>query len=248
MVLSSCLENLKPHSASGPDGIPTMLLKHTAEEIAPAVTMLFQASLDQGQVPTQWKKKHIVPLFKKGSRHDVANYRPISLTSVLCKFCEHIIHCAVIQHLDVNKILSDAQHGFRKFRSCETQLICMLDDLSKGLDDKAQIDVVLLDYAKAFDKVSHRHLLKKVQHYGVAGKTLEWIADFLYSRTQSVLVDGQQSNKTYVTSGVQQGSVLGPLLFLIYINDLPNCLTSTTTRLFADDSVYRHISSPADSA
>ena len=243
------LRNLKPHSASGPDGIPTMLLKHTAEEIAPAVTMLFQASLDQGQVPTEWKKAHIVPLFKKGSRHDAANYRPISLTSVLCKLCEHIIHCAVIQHLDVNNILSDAQHGFRKFRSCETQLICMLDDLSKGLDDKAQIDVVLLDYAKAFDKVSHRHLLKKVQYYGVTGKTLEWIADFLHSRTQSVLVDGQQSNKTYVTSGVPQGSVLGPLLFLIYINDLPDCLTSTTTRLFADDSVvYRHISSPADSA
>ena len=168
-----------------------MLLKHTAEEIAPAVTMLFQASLDQGQVPTQWKKAHIVPLFKKGSRQDAANYRPISLTSVLCKLCEHIIHCAVIQHLDVNNILSEAQHGFRKLRSCETQLICMLDDLSKGLDDKAQIDVVLLDYAKAFDKVSHRHLLKKVQHYGVAGKTLEWIADFLHSRTQSVLVDGQ---------------------------------------------------------
>ena len=222
------LKNLKSFAASGPDGIPTMLLKQTAEEIAPAVTLLFRASINQGKVPTQWKKAHIVPLFKKGSRSDAANYRPISLTSVLCKLCEHIIHCAVIQHLTDNNILSDAQHGFRKRRSCESQLICMLDDLTKGLDNKSQIDMVLLDYEKAFDKVSHRHLLKKVQHYGVSGVTLEWISDFLHSRTQSVLVDGQKSSESIVSSGVPQGSVLGPLLFLIYINDLPDCITSST--------------------
>ena len=242
------LKNLKSFAASGPDGIPTMLLKQTAEEIAPAVTLLFQASINQGKVPTQWKKAHIVPLFKKGSRSDAANYRPISLTSVLCKLCEHIIHCAVIQHLTDNNILSDAQHGFRKRRSCESQLICMLDDLTKGLDNKSQIDMVLLDYEKDFDKVSHRHLLKKVQHYGVSGVTLEWISDFLHSRTQSVLVDDQKSSESIVSSGVPQGSVLGPLLFLIYINDLPDCITSSTTvRLFADDSVvYRQITSTDD--
>ena len=125
------LKNLKPFSAAGPDGIPTMLLKQTAEQIAPAVTLLFQASINQGRVPTQWKKAQIVPLFKKGSRSDAANYKPISLTSVLCKLCKHIIHCAVIQHLTNSNILSDAQHGFRKKRSCETQLICLLDDLTK---------------------------------------------------------------------------------------------------------------------
>ena len=130
----------------------------------------------------------------KGSHSDPANYRPISLTSVLCKLCEHIIHCAVIQHLTDNNILSDAQHGFRKRRSWESQLICVLDDLTKGLDNKSQIDMVLLDYEKAFDKVSHRHLLKKVQHCGAKGVTLEWISDFLHSRTQSVLADGQKSH------------------------------------------------------
>ena len=236
-------------TASGPDGIPTMLLKQTAVEIAPAVTLLFQASLDQGKVPSQWKKANIVPLFKKGSRSEAANYRPISLTSVLCKLCEHIIHCAVMQHLTDNNILSDAQHRFRKHRSCETQLICMMDDLAKGLDNKSQIDVVLLDYEKAFDKVSHQHLLKKIEHYVIRDKTLDWITDFLHSRTQSVLVDGQQSCISNVSSGVPQGSVLGPLLFLAYINDLPDCISSSTTRLFADGSlVYGEVSSHDDAA
>ena len=126
-------------------------------------------------------------------------------------------------------------------------MICMIDDLAKGLDNRSQISVVLLDYEKAFDKVSHRHLLKKVEHYGIRGRTLEWISDFLHSRTQSVLVDVQQSSESCVSSGVPQGSVLGPLLFLTHINDLPDCISSSTTRLFVDDSVlYRLVSSPED--
>jgi hypothetical protein len=163
------LRNLKPFTASGPDGIPTRLFMETAEEIAPAITLVFQASINQGRVPSQWKKAHIVPIFKNGSRSDAANYRPISLTSVLCKVCEHIIHCAVIRHLTASNILSDAQHGFRQRRSCDTQLILTVEDLARGLDNKAQIDVVLLDYEKAFDKVSHRHLLLKAAHYGISG-------------------------------------------------------------------------------
>ena len=242
------LKNLKSFTACGPDAIPTRLLKETAEEVAPAVRLLFQATILQGRLPSVWKKAHIVPIYKKGSKSSPANYRPISLTSVLCKLCEHVIHCSVIRHLSANNILSDAQHGFRKRRSCDTQLIITIDDLAKGIEAKSQTDVILLDYEKAFDKVSHRHLLAKVHHYGIHGNTFRWISDFLHSRTQLVLVDGQKSEESNVTSGVPQGSVLGPLLFLIFINDLPDCVSSSTVRLFADDTIlYRRITSPADS-
>ncbi|XP_072018350.1 uncharacterized protein [Amphiura filiformis] len=243
------LKNLNPYKASGPDGVPARLLKETAEEIAPAISLLYQASLDQGSVPSSWKKALVVPIFKKGSRSSPANYRPISLTAILCKLCEHVVHSAIINHLSEQKILSDAQHGFRKRRSCDTQLILTIDDLAKGIEDKGQTDMILLDFAKAFDKVSHRLLLHKLQHYGIRGPTLQWVTDFLSHRTQQVLVDGQISTQANVSSGVPQGSVLGPLLFLAYINDLPDCVKSSTTRLFADDTaLYKRISSHHDAS
>ena len=189
----------------------------------------------------------MVPIYKKGSKSSPANYRPISLTAILCKLCEHIVHCAIIHHLINHKILSDSQHGFKKRRSCETQLVLTINDLAKGLEDKDQLDVILLDFAKAFDKVSHQRLLHKAQHYGVRGLTLRWVADFLTGRTQQVKLEGQLSNETRVISGVPQGSVLGPLLFLIYINDLPDSINHSTSRLYADDCLlYKPIRSYMD--
>jgi retron-type reverse transcriptase len=153
-----------------------------------------------------------------------------------------------MEHLDNKNILVDIQHGFRARRSCETQLIQTVHDFAQNLDNKIQTDVAVLDFKKAFDKVSHSHLLYKLQFYGIRGDVRKWIENFLANRTQRVIVDGQASNQISVTSGVPQGSVLGPILFLIFINDIGENLNSKA-RLFADDCLlYRSIESPTDCA
>ena len=240
------LDGLNPNKASGPDQISSRFLKSMSAAVAPALTIIFQASIDQGKVPDDWKLAFVTPLFKKGDRAKASNYRPVSLTSVCCKLIEHIIHSQVINHLERHNILTDEQHGFRKRRSCESQLINTIHDLAKGLNSRQQIDAVLLDFSKAFDKVPHHRLAVKLHHYGVRGKTLEWIRSFLADRTQQVVVDGETSKPANVSSGVPQGTVLGPLLFLVYINDLPSRVSSTS-RLFADDCLlYRTINTEAD--
>ncbi|MEM7290621.1 MAG: reverse transcriptase family protein, partial [Pseudomonadota bacterium] len=169
------LKEINPHKASGPDQIPGKLLKELAEEIAPILTTVFRASLHQGQIPDQWKEANITPLFKKGDRSNPSNYRPISLTCLCSKIMEHIIHSNVIRHLEANFILSEYQHGFRKNRSCESQLITTIQDLADGLNQGHQLDCILLDFSKAFDKVPHMRLLAKCNFYGIRGETLDWI-------------------------------------------------------------------------
>ena len=149
------LSGLKPHKAAGCDGIPSRLLKELHVELAPILTLFFQASINQGTIPTDWKSANVVPIFKKGERHRPENYRPVSLTSITCKLLEHVICSNILGHLDKFNILTDAQHGFRKRRSCETQLILTVQDLAGNLDNRMQTDVILLDFSKAFDKVPH---------------------------------------------------------------------------------------------
>ena len=240
------LKQLNPSKASGPDEIPPRLLKIVAEEIAPALTFLFQQSLDSGVVPSQWKKALVTGIYKKGEKSDPANYRPISLTCLCCKIQEHIVLSHVAKHLSQHKILLDSQHGFRERLSTVTQLLTSIHDWATTLEHRGQTDVILLDFSKAFDRVSHPHLSAKLDFYGIRGQTLTWINAFLNNRTQAVSVNGQHSSWEDVTSGVPQGSVLGPALFLLYINDIQDSIQSNI-RLFADDSiVYREIHSAHD--
>ena len=237
------LQNLKPNKAAGPDRIPNRVLKELAEELAPIIAALFTQSLETGTVPRDWKDALITPVYKKGNAHNAANYRPVSLTCVICKLLEHIVCSHILTFLEANKLLTHLQHGFRKGHSCESQLITTMSDFFSAWDKKTQTDVGVLDFSRAFDTVPHERLLGKLAHYGIQGQLNEWIRAFLSNREMKVVVDGEASSSAPVVSGVPQGTVLGPLLFLIYINDMPNVVSEGTfIRLFADDClVYRYI-------
>ena len=161
------LLKIKENKATGPDGIPGNLLKICANEIADVLTLLFHSSLDQGCLPSDWKQAHIVPVFKKGDRGSVENYRPISLTSVTSKILEHIFHSSIIDHLDKNSSLNPFQHGFRQKRSCETQLVTTVRYFADCVNRKGQIDAVLLNFSKAFGKVDHEKLFIKLHSLGI---------------------------------------------------------------------------------
>ena len=239
------LLNIKENKATGPDGIPGKILKICANELADVFRLLYQASLDQGVIPDDWKHANIVPLHKKDDKSNPSNYRPVSLTCVSSKLLEHIVHSNIMDHLDALNFLNNAQHGFRQRRSCETQLINTLNDFSNALNNKGQIDAVLLDFSKAFDKVDHKGLIYKLRNAGINNNLISWCQSFLFDRSQQVMVEGKMSASKPVLSGVPQGTVLGPLFFLIYINDISiNLSPGTEIRLFADDSLlYRRINS-----
>ena len=236
------LREIDTHKSTGPDNVSAKLLHELAEEVADPLVLIFNASLTQGRVPDDWKHATITPLYKGGNKNrSVAeSYRPISLTSISCKIMEHVLHSHMINHLEREGILTDTQHGFRKNRSCETQLLQTVDSFAKSLNNKEQVDAILLDFSKAFDKVCHRKLVQKLHHYGIKGKLLNWIEHYLADRTQCVVVRGKSSPRTHVQSGVPQGTVLGPLLFLAYINDMPYSVSSSLA-LFADDSFLHKI-------
>ena len=244
--VANLLSSLDDHKASGPDEIPTTLLKKLATVISPVLTRIFQASLHQCLIPMDWKSANVVPVFKKGERSIPSNYRPVSLTCICSKLLEHIIYSHIFLHLKKYDILCEEQHGFRANRSCETQLISTVNDIAENMDAGKQTDVILLDFSKAFDRVSHMRLCHKLHHLGINGSLLAWIKCFLSERTQRVIVNGQRSSPSVVLSGVPQGSVLGPLLFLCYINDIISGISSPI-KLYADDVlIYRIIDNEDD--
>ena len=204
-------------------------------ELTEPLYALFRQSLNEGRLPQSWKDGHVTPIFKKGSRTKVENYRPVSLTSVICKVMEKIMRKALIEHMITNKLLSDSQHGFIQGRSCTTQLLQVIDRWSEIIDEGGNIDNIYLDFAKAFDTVPHHRLIVKLQSYGIGGRVLDWINNFLTDRRQRVLVQGSESSWARVLSGVPQGSVLGPVLFVCYINDMPDTISSFMY-MYADDT------------
>ena len=235
------LQGINISKAQGPDKIANIMLKTCAIQLAPALSTIFQRSIDLGKLPSDWLNANISPLYKKGDVHLPENYRPVSLTCVSCKILEHIICKHILDHLESNKILTQLNHGFRSGYSCKTQLLMTVHDLLGKFDSGSQIDMIVLDFSKAFDNVPHGKLLHKMQLYGVDGTINSWLRDFLTNRKMKVVVDGEESESVGVDSGVPQGTVLGPLLFLCHINDLPDAVKSTV-RLFADDCLlYRNI-------
>ena len=199
------------------------------------LTLLFDKSLNEGVIPDDWRKAIVSPIFKKGNKKDPSNYRPVSLTSVVCKLCEKLIRERLTVHMISNKICADAQYGFMSGRSCVIQLLEIFDEWAHMQDSGVPIDIIYLDFAKAFDCVSHGLLLFKLKKLGIVGQLFNWVKDFLHNRTQCVRVGSSVSSWADVVSGVPQGNVLGPILFLCFINDLPD-VVSGIVKTFADDT------------
>ena len=233
--ITKSLKSLKICKSPGPDNMHPRVLRELAHELSYPLLLIFNKSMSQGKIPTQWKPAEVRPIFKKGCKSTPGNYRPVSLTSILCKVFEGFVRDALYKHLIKNNLLSAKQFGFCQGRSCVTQLLTTINKWMKCIDDNKPVDAIYLDFAKAFDTVPHKRLIKKLEGYGVHDNVLKWIEDFLSDRTQYVSVNGERSNSMPVTSGVPQGSVLGPVLFIYFINDMPN-VTKEDMNLFADDA------------
>ena len=243
------LDNLKIHSAGGPDKLGPRVLKELDNEVALPLSLIFNKSLLRGEVPPDWRCANVTPVFKKGSRSSAENYRPISLTSITCKILESLIADGIIDHLSNQNLIHMSQHGFMQHRSCLTNLIQYLETLTSLLDKGHNVDVFYLDLSKAFDRVPHQRLLAKLESHGITAHIYNWIKSWLSNRKQRVVLNGSCSNWADVTSGVPQGSVLGPLLFTIFINDIDNAVDTINCFLlkFADDTKgVRVVNSEAD--
>jgi hypothetical protein len=229
------LSKLDVNKAEGSDCIPTVVLKKCAFELSLPLTKLFAHSFRKGKVPTSWKFAVVQPVPKPGDARSPLNYRPISLLPVMGKVMERVVNQSLVSFLRHHNLFNDRQYGFLSERSTADLLTVLFQTWSDALDSGSEVRAISLDISKAFDKVWHDGLLAKLQSYGISGPLLSWLKDYLSNRSQAVRVDGFMSGSQPISAGVPQGSVLGPTLFLIFINDLLD-ITSNPIHSFADDS------------
>ena len=247
--IEEAIDELSENSSAGPDNFPAKLLKKCKVELATPICEIWRESLNAGIVPITCKSANIVPIFKgQGkSRAEAKSYRPVALTSILIKIFEKVIRKTMVAYFNEHELFNQNQHGFRSARSCLSQLLSHFDQVIKLLEEGKIVDVIYLDFAKAFDKVDIGLTLKKLRQHGIGGKLGRWLEAFLTGRIQQVIVDGHISESRNVISGVPQGSVLGPLLFLILIGDIDSDITKSFVSSFADDTrIGDGICSPED--
>lgn len=237
------LFSLRTNKATGLDRIGARLLKDASSAIAPCLAKIFNYSFSTAIFPNLWKIGRIVALHKQGNRTDMNNYRPITILPTISKLLERAVHQQLYHYLNEKKVLAKEQHGFRARRATDTALIHFSDKILASMDSGQVTGVAFLDLSKAFDTVNHELLLGKLSRLGLADNSVSWFRSYLSNRLVITVVEGKKSSEMNIPNGVPQGSILGPLLFVLYMNDLPQCLKSCKVMLYADDTVLYYSSS-----
>jgi hypothetical protein len=230
------VQNLSPRKAAGIDDFNAKTIKIALSSILDPLTHVFNLSFSQGHVPNQLKISKVIPVYKKKEKFLPVNYRPISLLSIFDKILEKLMYKRLYSFLTKHDILYDYQFGFRSQHSTTLAITEIVDNIRDDLDKPNHVLGLYLDLSKAFDCVDHAILIDKLSHYGIRGLALKWFKSYLNDRSQKTNVNNTYSNLCPVNTGVPQGSVLGPILFLIYVNDIANCINHGKVRLFADDT------------
>lgn len=239
------LKTLDLSKSGGPDCIPPIFIVRCADSIVMPLCILFKRSLSEGVVPKIWKSAFVTPIFKKGDKSDIKNYRPIFKICLFSKILERIVYTDVYAALKCS--FSEEQHGFLKNRSTTTNLLLSHEFISRGMEQGGQVDVIYKDYSKCFDRIDHQVLLKKLFMAGIHGDLNHWFSSYIQNRTQAVVLQGYTSGWSCVPSGVPQGSILGPLLFILFIADIKHCFKHSYILLYADDmKVHKVVRSLCD--